>query len=449
MTAIPTIPLLHRADLTYAGAFGLPRDPAFSFAGHPIAYHQGTLYVGTRSHEVAQITIPDLATVTDPRELPRAEILQPFADPFDGRLADVAEPGLVSLAHLLVYDDRLYATVSVYYDADNRQRLAIGSRSLDLADKDFGGFESIWRADRTGYVAGYLAEVPPAWVSALRGPAVCGQFGIPIVTRTSYGPALFAFDPDYEGFDGVLPAVPLVYYDSDHPTLGPWQGSNRVYGGTTTAAGVVLVPGTSSALFFGSNGVGPFGYGPGLSDPKDPRIGHPTAPGSGETYCYDPTSADKGQHAYPYQYQVWAYDLHDLAAVAAGEREPWSVVPYDVWNFELPIPEPSVRLGGVTFDPESGTIYLTQSRGDPDGYASRAVVHAFRVNVGTAEPAEPPVVIPPIAVDDGGPAADASLQDKFAGDALAGDGTATPEQAFDRAAQMVAESRKRKGPPHD
>ena len=42
--------------------------------------------------------------------------------------------------------------------------------------------------------------------------------------------------------------------------------------------------------------------------------------GEGAT-CNDPTDSSKGNHAYPYQYQVWAYDANDLAAVKAGSKQ--------------------------------------------------------------------------------------------------------------------------------
>ena len=42
----------------------------------------------------------------------------------------------------------------------------------------------------------------------------------------------------------------------------------------------------------------------------------------GEHYCYDPTNSDKGQHAYPYRYQMWAYDLNELGR---GSRRPAAI----------------------------------------------------------------------------------------------------------------------------
>ena len=138
-----------------------------------------------------------------------------------------------------------------------------------------------------------------------------------------------------------------LYYTADHPTLGPWEGSNPTYGGT---------------IADGRRGADRRHAHRALRRPQrhSARSATATAPATrrwqrrvgtdGEHYCYDPTNSDKGQHAYPYRYQMWAYDLNELAEVRAGRRDPWSVKPYGVWPFELPIAEPGVRIGGVAYD---------------------------------------------------------------------------------------------------
>ena len=99
---------------------------------------------------------------------------------------------------------------------------------------------------------------------------------------------------------------------------------------------MVFPEGTRSVLFFGRHGLGKFCYGPGTTDQQ--LVGRPTD-GGVDTWCHDPTSANKGTHAYPYHYYVWAYDANDLAAVKAGQKQPWEVKPYAVWPFSLPFGE--------------------------------------------------------------------------------------------------------------
>ena len=165
-----------------------------------------------------------------------------------------------------------------------------------------------------------------------------------------------------------------MYYDSNHHTLGVWEGSNPTYGGTTQVNGLALIRGTRTALFVGRNGNGPFCYGDGTNDQALAK----SRTATGETLCYDPTTSDKGQHAYPYRYQFWAYDLNELAEVRAGRRDPWEVKPYGVWPFDLPTPEPSVRIGGVAYDPAGRRLFISQLQADRDGYAHRPLIHVFR-----------------------------------------------------------------------
>jgi hypothetical protein len=374
------LPRLSFDRLQYLGAFRLPGDDnsgdTFSYGGGPIAFNpeRGSLFAAARSGRVAEITIPAPVQSADVSALTRADFLQPFHDPTEGHIKDVATQG-AGLAGLLVHDGRLYGTGLIYYDAQNTQTVSHFSRPMDLAHAGAGPMRRVWQQGRTGFVAGYLASVPPEWQSRLGGPAITGQCCVPIVSRTSWGPAAFAWKPADLADAGEVSAVPLVYYPSDHPTLGPWSGSNPTYGGTIEMGGVALIGGTRTALFVGRNGTGPYCYGIGTSNKSLDQ----TTTAKGEKLCYDPTTSDKGQHAYPYRYQMWAYDLSEWAEVAAGRRDPWSVKPYAVWPFELPTPEPSVRIIGVAYDAAGRRLFVSQRGADRDTYSSRAVMHIFHI----------------------------------------------------------------------
>ena len=368
-------------DLQYLGAFRLPAEESngdsFSFGGRPAAYNaeRDSLFVGTQSGRVAEITIPEPGRSADAAALPFARFLQPLTDPTEGHIKDIAEEG-AALSGLLVHGGRLFGTGVIYYDANNTQSLSHFSRPLALGERAVKGMVRVGPSGKTGLVAGYMAAVPPEWQSRLGGPAVTGQCCIPIVSRTSYGPAAFAFDPADVTAHRNAAAHPLLYYTSDHQTLGKWEGSNPTYGGTMQVGGLALIAGTRTALFVGRNGLGPFCYGGGTADESKAKVRGP----DGETYCFDPTTSDKGQHAYPYRYQMWAYDLNELAQVRAGKRDPWEVKPYGVWPFELPTPEPGVRIGGVAYDPARQRLFIAQMQADRDGYAFRALIHVYRVS---------------------------------------------------------------------
>lgn len=379
MTDPTNLRRLEFADLVYEGAFRLPatdEGDSFSFGGHPLAYHpdNDSLFVGTHSKRVAEVSIPQPAKATAVASLPSARYLQPFADPTDGHMKDVAEEG-TSLGGLLVHAGQLFGTGFIYYDANNTQTVSHFVRSLDLSQRTASRPVRVWQSGKTGFVAGYMASVPPEWQTRLGGPAITGQCCLAIVMRTSHGPAAFAFDPAEVKAGKSVAAHPLVYYPHDHPTLGKWEATNPTYGATTQVGGVALINGTRTALFAGRNGVGEFCYGSGTSDES---LKGKRAP-DGEPYCFDPTSTDKAQHAYPYRLQFWAYDLAELAEVRAGRRDPWDVKPYGVWPFEVPLPEPGARIGGIAYDAGRQRVFVSQLQADRDGYALRPLIHVFRI----------------------------------------------------------------------
>jgi hypothetical protein len=365
--------------LRYAGAFRLPatesEGPSFNYGGKSLALNpeRNSLFVAG-GNEIAEVTIPELVSSRNIDDLRFADYLQPFADPTEGRLKEVADSG-AQLAGLLVHDGRLFGSALIYYDANNTQAVSHFSRSLSLLTPSATPIQRIGDRGRAGFVAGYMATVPPEWRVLLGGPALTGQCCVPIASRTSYGPAAAAWDPAELLKGKAADAISLVHYDSNHQTLGPWSGSNGTYGGTTMIGGLAVINGTRTALFIGANGTGPFCYG---NSTEDKRLAGGTSP-DGEHLCYDPATPDKGQHAYPYRYQMWAYDLNDWAAVKAGKRDPWEVVPYGVWPFDLPFPERSTRIGGVTYDPVRRMLYFAQLKADQGGYAYRPLIHAYYI----------------------------------------------------------------------
>jgi hypothetical protein len=108
-------------------------------------------------------------------------------------------------------------------------------------------------------------------------------------------------------------------------------------------------------LFIGTTGVGDYCYGEAAA-------------------CGDPSNNSKGEHAYPYKAYVWAYDANDLAAVKAGAKQPWQIVPYATW--ELPgISVGYDGIGGAAYDPATRRIYVSEKNGDGE----RPLIHVFKV----------------------------------------------------------------------
>lgn len=396
-----TLPLLSQSALSYVGGFRVTsvRDSRGvdlnAYGGQGLAHDPATntLFLNSQGY-VSEITIPAPVNHSDVTQLPFAAFKQQPTDPTEGHLKDLYA-GDAKAYGLLVSGDRLIGTGYIYFDASNVQRVSHYSRSRNLTTPSFSGWSQVGQADKQGSVAGFMSPVPAAWQALLGGSAITGQCCIPIVWRTSSGPAAFAFDPSKIG-QAVVAATPLLHYPMDHATLGPWATDGRVnttYGSTTEILGVAIIAGTRTALYFGRTGLGPNCYGSGT---PDKALVGTTAPDGGP-YCYDPTSNAKAPHAYPYRYQVWAYDLNDFAAVKAGTKEPYDVVPYGVWPLEFPITEGTTVLGGVGYDAQRQLIYVAQMRADQGGCCDfRPVIQVLKVNASATTPTDP---LPPPPVD--------------------------------------------------
>jgi hypothetical protein len=373
---LTTLRLLAQSDLIYLGAFRVPYSVydalSFNYGGFAIAYRAAsdTLYMVGFAQEqlVAEISIPDLGT--GPVEtLPVATVIQPFADVFDGRVGEInPDDPLAGLGGLNIWVGGLLPTATdliassyIYYDAAKTQVQSHWRSSLNLAaigdatgPYQVGTGLYVDGPSNAGFVSGYMAPVPTALRPWLGGPAVTGNAALSIVTRSSYGPALFAFDPADLGAVDPVPATPLVYYPADH-FVNDWDVQSTFFNGATSIRGVVIPDGTRSVLFVGRQGLGPFCYGT-------------------DVECGDPVGRYKGPHAYPYVSYVWAYDAQDLDAVRRGAVAPWDVRPYGLWTLDLPYPGWGTgELNGATWDSLRRRIYVTQAFGDD----TRPVVHAF------------------------------------------------------------------------
>jgi hypothetical protein len=342
--------LLGAADLVHVGSFNAAAadSDGFGYGGTAIAFNaaKGSLFiVGLETQALtAEIEIPPLGGT--------AKLLQPLTDSLGGTLGAIGD-GDRRIGGNLVYRDKLYVSGFLFYDAAATQRRSHFSRPLTLSDGPVAGPLQVGRLG-AGFYSGYMGLVPAAWQARLGGPALTGNCCLSIISRTSYGPAAFAFDPEDPGN-----ARPLVYYTADRQTLGRYveRGAHPVFNGSTRITGIVFPEDTASVLFFGMTGVGNYCYGEGAE-------------------CQDPASAYKGEHAYPYHGWVWAYDANDLAAVSNRRRQPWDVVPYATWQLqELGDVSPNFGVGGAAYDPASRRVYVSKKFGDGD----RPLIHVYEI----------------------------------------------------------------------
>lgn len=350
--------LIQSSHLVYEGSCSFPKGDVngtrFGYGVTALAFNResGSLYaVGHDQHQKA--TEFTLCALRDARTSGLAPVVrvQGFFDPTDGKFSQIGTRDMAKVGGILPWGERLIVSIFHYYDATASQSRShvVSGRDLSVTTDTLGAFKV--GTLKAGYTSGYMTPIPEPWRTALGGPALTGNCCIPIISRTSYGPAVFTFEPLDVGVKDPVPATPLLYYPPENP-LAAWDATSPLFNGTTTMGGVVFPEGTRSVLFFGRHGIGKFCYG---------------------TTCFE--GAGQGNHAPPYVSQVWAYDAQDLAAVRAGTKTPWSVRPYATWTFQFPVNPGYVYVGGVAYDPATQRIFLVQKNGEDP------LLHVYRVTL--------------------------------------------------------------------
>lgn len=387
-------------DARYIGSFRLPQEGApatpqanayppeyrtvdyFDFGGKPFVLDgQGNLIVGTRRSRLALVSIPPTPVpfTRSASNLPTASRLSNFVDATNNTWNLTSDDQLwdgKGLSGALPFGpDKIIVTGQTYYDANNMQRrghLVASWPPNGTSVQQLTPWRTVGSNTQQGLIAGYMVTVPQQWQAALKGRVCTGQAGLPIITRGSAGPALFCFEPDQLLSQQNIAATMVVGYPGGHHTLGRWEDSSAMYGMTTEITGVTFID--DYAVFVGNNGTGEACYGSGTSDPSK----HHTTLPDGDHLCYDPVSSSKGNHSYPYRAQAWAYPLADLAEVAAGRREPWSLIP-TFWPLPLPLSKEMNRIGGTAFDPATRRWYISHMGADALEFSVYPMVHVFEV----------------------------------------------------------------------
>lgn len=328
--------------LAHLGSFTVPKignsdADGYPYGGGALGFNpaRNSLFIAgfNVAGKVGEISIPAYGQ--------RAVSLQNPVDPFGGKLASI-NPGSgnqKSVGGTLVDGETLVLSAYDTYDGTGSQVVSHFRRPLNLGSAP----STVMGPYRVGplgagFYSGYMAEVPAAWRDRFRGRALTGNACISIISRSSYGPSVAAFDPSV----AAQTAVELVGYPDAHQTLGPWNKANQYFGGSDVVKGVVMPAGFTSVLFFGRHGT-TFCYG-------------------GGTECGDPTNDYKGSHGYPYRAVCWAYDADDLASVAAGTKAPWDIKPYAM--FDVPNVTSQATLVGAAHDPATGRIFVSEYMGD-------------------------------------------------------------------------------------
>jgi hypothetical protein len=398
--------LLQEADITYLGAFRVPQGSyngqSYAYSGHTLAYYStnNSLFMAsTNAQLVSEFSIVTPSTDALVTNLNIATNIQAWEDITEGNRTSIGaggsycNPSGVFLGGLMVWGDKLIASLFAYYDAGLCAELSHFTSGLDLSEtSDFDGMYRV--GDETmnvGYRAGYMAPIPSEWQSSFGGrTAVTGRAFFPIISRSSFGPSLWTFDPDSIGVVEPVGSEPLVYYNAagTGATLGEYTGdgpANEYISPRDFIGGVIWPPGTDTVLFVGTHGSGDWKY-------------------KSEDEGYNPA----GNGSYPYHYWVWAYDADDLAASYTGNYQvtqadydstrfldgiypsntslavdeivqPYNLKPYAMWELETNISASGYEqdIHGACYDSENNIMYVAAM--SADGY--RPIIHSYSIDI--------------------------------------------------------------------
>ena len=397
------LPLVQPGQLIWDGAFRVPYPNAgnstVGYAGWALAYSgNNSLYMVGHDYQqsVAEFSVPTgiSPSKTTVAQLPVAVQLQPFASMTHGLPLDAigaSASGNYRFGGMLTHNGRLILAEYNSYTTVGPIQKSHWTHSLTTSDATANA-TGPWRLAPTSldpaFMDGYMAAVPTPFQALLGGPALTGQCCISIIPRTSFGPSAFAFNPDNLGAVAEpIPTTPLLYYDENHKQPdGAFESDHTsFFNGSTQMAGLFIAEGTRSLLYIGRQGTGDFCYNNGSNSGPANCLNTPADP-----YCPNDII-----HAWPYQIQVWAYDLDDLAAVKAGTKQPWQPRPYAIWALtgnETPVKLPffgnCMIIHGLAHDPATGRVWMTTWKQDGD----RPIVQQFHYSLAAAPPPPPPQV---------------------------------------------------------
>ncbi|MCB0346570.1 MAG: hypothetical protein KDD66_15735, partial [Bdellovibrionales bacterium] len=373
------LPRLQLSDFQYLGAFRVPSSTFgasnMNYSEGPIEYNASnhSLFMVGHSHHqaIAEFAVPELvhsSTVTDLNMSPGP--LQVFSTVLDrvngGNPQDINR---ISGMELLG-GTSLLVNGYEYYDApaDNTHTSLVIKNSSNIASSSIEGF---YRLPGSAHASGWISPVPPEWRTLLGGTHITGHSsGIPIIGRTSVGPSAFSFTPgtivQSNPVPDPFPTNTLLDFSLNHPLhtdLSNNSLTNNLWTHLSRAVYGFIVPGTRTYVTLGYSG----GHNSGVCY-KCTQNNNNTCGG----YCA-PDAED-------YYHYYWLWDLNDLLAVKNGDRSSYDVMPYDYGVF--PTPFSTSQLGGGSFDPESGKLYLTVQRADENQgqYSNPPIVVVYQFN---------------------------------------------------------------------
>lgn len=379
---IANLPFFDINQLEYEGAFRLP---AATFGVSSLNYSEGPIEYNPDNHSIfivghdweqaiAEFTVPDLVNSASITDLNMADPpLQTFSTVLD-RTPDGNPQNINQIGGLKYVANStppaLIVNAYEYYDApgDNTVTTLILRDGSDLAASAVDGYLEFQGG--SGHTSGWLSPIPTMWQAVLGGDYLTGQSsGIPIISRCSVGPSAFAFVMDDMLAMGAstIATHTLLDFSLDEPLHSDLSNDtflNDIWTHLSRATYGFIVPDTRTYMTVGYSG----GHVSGVCYKCTQNNGHLCG-----GYCA-PDAEDYYQH-------YWLWDVQDLLAVKEGLLLPHEVVPYDYGELATPFQNSQKQIGGGSFDPVSGSLYLTIQRADNEqgDYDNPPIVVVYKV----------------------------------------------------------------------
>ncbi len=213
--------LLQQNNLVYLGSFRVP-DLSNPNDGSPSSFDYcacvmtfdpngnggaGSLFIvgHGQGQMVAEISIPSIVNIAGSGNvnlLNMATYLQPFSDKigaYNGAAKNTYPGGTVVVGGLMVSGNTLYESFYFYYDGIGGQAKSHFVMTKNLSTNDANGPYEVKGppgATSGGFTGGWIIPIPQNLQASLGGTHITGLCCVGIVSRTSYGPSAFVFNPN-------------------------------------------------------------------------------------------------------------------------------------------------------------------------------------------------------------------------------------------------------------
>jgi len=360
----------------YAGAFAIPGD---TFGSSSANWSNGTIEISGQSmfiagneqeDAIAEFIIPELVNSVSIEELNFAQPKQNFVSVLN-RTENGNSDELDQYTGFQLFGRSLVVNAIEFYDAatDNTLSTFVINDAANLASSPVSAITSL-----KGYAraSGWISPVPQSLQTEIPCSHITGNSsGAAIISRHSVGPSAFCINLQdlTTSNSSQINTTELIGFSLDkplHDDLLNESGRNSLWNHISTARFGFVVPGTRTYATFGHSGG------------NNSVIGYKITQLDG-TECQGHCAQDPNDY---YNY-YWLWNIDDMKKVLNGDLAPNEVRPYAYGKFNTPFQTSEYinEIGGGSYDPSTGTLYLSllQSNNQLGPYQNPPIIVAYKV----------------------------------------------------------------------